>query len=199
MESTAGRLIQGTLPSSHPSGHGAARLRRNVSVIRRDRRIAVRADDAFCRDKIATPSSNSSVVADGSSRLVFLGAQGQSIEVEGRKDTYILDSGLDAGLELPFTCRGGICGACVGRIAEGEVDQSDVADLSFTMSEEEQEQGMALLCMARPVSDRLVIDTQSDWGYSLGVAEWKGPTGAITGRKVDPLMGKKWDEIKQQA
>ena len=26
------------------------------------------------------------------------------------QDTYILDSGLDGGLELPYTCRGGICG-----------------------------------------------------------------------------------------
>lgn len=40
---------------------------------------------------------------------------------------YILDSGLDAGLELPFTCKGGICGCCVGRVAEGQVDQSDVS------------------------------------------------------------------------
>ena len=26
------------------------------------------------------------------------------------QDTYILDAGLDAGVELPYTCRGGICG-----------------------------------------------------------------------------------------
>jgi hypothetical protein len=68
--------------------------------------------------------------------------------------------------------------------------------LSFTISEEEQEQGMALLCMSRPVSERIVIETQSDWGYSLGVAEWKGPTGEIAGKKVEPLMGKKWDDIQ---
>lgn len=40
---------------------------------------------------------------------------------------YILDAGLDAGLELPYTCKGGICGCCVGRISSGEVDDSDVS------------------------------------------------------------------------
>lgn len=111
------------------------------------------------------------------------------------QDTYILDSGLDAGLELPFTCRGGICGACVGRVVAGEVDMSDVPDLTFTVSEEEAANGMTLLCMARPVSAEVVIETQSDWGYSLGVAEWTGATGHILGKTLEPLMGEKWDKF----
>eukprot|EP00890_Picochlorum_soloecismus_P006059 jgi/Picsp_1/6454/NSC_03801-R1_chloroplast precursor len=155
--------------------------------------VRVRAEEGFCRDKIAFPVERGAVNIEGESTLVFLGAGGNSVEVSGRKDTYMLDSGLDGGLELPFTCRGGICGACVGRVTEGEVDMSDIPDLSFTVTEEEQEKGMTLLCMARPVSDRVVIETQSDWGYSLGVAEWKGATGEINGKKVEPLMGKKWD------
>jgi hypothetical protein len=40
---------------------------------------------------------------------------------------YILDAALEAGLELPFTCKGGICGCCVGRVADGQADQSDVS------------------------------------------------------------------------
>lgn len=50
----------------------------------------------------------------------------RAISMSCLQSSYILDSGLNAGLELPFTCRGGICGACVGRVTEGEVDQSDV-------------------------------------------------------------------------
>lgn len=92
----------------------------------------VRAAEEFCRDKVGAPASTVSI--EGTSQIAFLGAGGQSVEIEARKDTYILDSGLDAGLELPFTCRGGICGACVGRIAEGEVDQSDVRDESLGMA-----------------------------------------------------------------
>lgn len=51
-------------------------------------------------------------------------------------------------------------------------------------------QGMALICMARPLED-CTIETQSDWGYSLGVGEWKGASGHILGREIDPLMGTK--------
>ena len=65
------------------------------------------------------------------------------------------------------------------------------------MSEDELAQGMTLLCMARPVSDVVRVETQSDWGYSLGVDEWKGATGVILGKKVEPLMGTSWSEIKK--
>jgi len=145
------------------------------------------ASDTFCKDVVGERKQSA---AEGSVIVTFKGAEGSSVQVECPKDTYILDAGLDAGLELPYTCRGGICGACVGRVVQGSVDQSDVADLSFTIDEEEQAKGMALLCMARPLED-VAVETQSDWGYSLGVAEWKGPTGHILGREIDPLMGAK--------
>lgn len=77
---------------------------------------------------------------------------------------------------------------------QGEVDQSDIPDLSFTMDEAEIAQGMALICMSRAKSD-MVVETQCDWGYSLGVAEWQGASGKFEG-KVDPLMGKEWDKTK---
>ncbi len=107
---------------------------------------------------------------------------------------YILDAADKAGVDLPATCRGGICGACVGRVAKGAVDMSDIDDLSFTLTEDEQAQGMALLCMSRPKGD-CSIETQCDWGYSLGIQEWKGATGQFSS-SPDPLMGKKIQKIE---
>jgi hypothetical protein len=52
---------------------------------------------------------------------------------------------------------------------------------------------MALLCMSRATSD-LVIETQCDWGYSLGVGEWRGASGRFEA-EPDPLMGQKWGDI----
>lgn len=48
-------------------------------------------------------------------------------------------------------------------------------------------QGLTLICMSRPVSDVVKIETQSDWGYSLGTSDWKGATGHIAGKEVQPL------------
>lgn len=47
---------------------------------------------------------------------------------------------------------------------------------------------MTLLCMARPTAD-CEIETQCDWGYSLGVGDWKGASGKFSSTP-DPLMGK---------
>ena len=125
-------------------------------------------------------------------KVTFVGAGGQEVTVDCPEDQYILDAGIDAGLELPFTCRGGICGACVAKCVEGSVDHRDIADLEFTLDEEEQAEGMALICMAYPVGD-IKLETQSDWGLSLGREDagggWKGATGEIGGRDPTPLMG----------
>lgn len=52
-------------------------------------------------------------------KVTFVGAGGQSVTVDCPEDQYILDAGIDAGLELPFTCRGGICGACIAKCTSG--------------------------------------------------------------------------------
>jgi hypothetical protein len=38
-------------------------------------------------------------------------------------------------VDLPATCRAGICGACVARVASGTIDSSDIPDLEFTLNE----------------------------------------------------------------
>ena len=118
-------------------------------------------------------------------KVTFLGANGAKVVVDCPKDQYILDAALEHSLELPFTCRGGICGACVAKCTKGEIDQTDITDLAFTLDEDEQREGLVLLCMARPVSD-CEIETQSDWGMRVG--EWKGATGEILGREPTKLM-----------
>jgi len=63
----------------------------------------------------------------------------------------ILDAALRSGLAFPYGCRGGACGACLGKIVSGEISYGDEEPMA--LSEEQAAEGMSLLCLARPTSD----------------------------------------------
>lgn len=165
----------------------------NKPFLRPSRRVALQADK-MCRDVVSAPKDD--FVGKGKSyKVSFLTANQDPVTIDCPDDKYILDAAEEAGLDLPATCRGGICGACVVRVAKGAVDQSDIDDLTFTLEEEQIEAGMALICMARAKGD-CELETQCDWGLSLGIKEWSGASGKLVG-EVEPLMGKKWTELQE--
>ncbi len=63
-----------------------------------------------------------------------------------------------AGYALPNNCRAGACGECKVKVRRGEFDQGVVLDMA--LSPAERGAGFGLMCMAKPVSDELVIE----WG-----------------------------------
>ena len=72
-------------------------------------------------------------------------------------DTVLM--GLEkAGYALPNNCRAGACGECKVKVTAGAFDQGMVLDMA--LSPEERAQGFGLMCMAKPVSEEIVIE----WG-----------------------------------
>jgi len=69
----------------------------------------------------------------------------------------ILQAALDAGLVLPYGCRDGACGSCKGKLIEGRIDYGHHSEKALTPVE--REQGFALFCQAKPLSD-LVIEAR---------------------------------------
>lgn len=60
----------------------------------------------------------------------------------------VLDAALRAGIELPYSCRKGVCGNCAGTVSEGEV-----AGLGGPIRNDSCAPGQVLLCMCAPRTD----------------------------------------------
>ncbi len=70
---------------------------------------------------------------------------------DANPDETILQSATLAGFGLPYGCRNGACGSCKGKIVEGQVDYGRHSP--GTLTDEEKARGMALFCVAKPLSD----------------------------------------------
>lgn len=77
----------------------------------------------------------------------------RSITIEKNKDS-LLDSALAQGIELPYSCKGGVCSTCRCKVVEGEVDM----DANFALEDYEVARGFVLSCQSFPVTDRVRID-----------------------------------------
>jgi len=78
--------------------------------------------------------------------------------VECKSGDTVLMALEKSGYALPNNCRAGACGECKVKVLEGQYDQGMVLDMA--LSAEERKQGFGLMCMAKPISDEMVIE----WG-----------------------------------
>jgi CDP-4-dehydro-6-deoxyglucose reductase/ferredoxin-NAD(P)+ reductase (naphthalene dioxygenase ferredoxin-specific) len=83
---------------------------------------------------------------------------GRTIDVPA--GSTILDAALDAGIDYPFGCQSGNCGACKSRLVAGEVAMAGYSE--FALSEEEKARGLILACRAVPRADCEVALIEED-------------------------------------
>ena len=78
---------------------------------------------------------------------------GKEHELQIGPDEHVLDAALNAGLDLPFSCKAGVCCTCRAKVMCGEV----VMDKNFTLEGDEMAQGFILSCQARATTKRLIV------------------------------------------
>jgi ring-1,2-phenylacetyl-CoA epoxidase subunit PaaE len=66
----------------------------------------------------------------------------------------ILDAALEAGVDVPFSCKGAVCCTCRAKVIEGKAKM----DANFALTDAEVEEGFILTCQAHPITDKLVVD-----------------------------------------
>jgi ring-1,2-phenylacetyl-CoA epoxidase subunit PaaE len=85
-----------------------------------------------------------------------------TIVMDGRRRVFsmavnaetVLDAAARAGIELPFSCRAGVCSTCRTKVVRGEVEMAQ----NYALEDWELEQGYVLACQSRVKSETLVLD-----------------------------------------
>lgn len=107
--------------------------------------------DAPPRPPVAAPAVGG---AEGAAHVVVR-RDGRSTELALRPDgPPVLEAALAVRGDLPWACRGGVCGTCRARLVEGSV----AMDADWALEPDEVAAGHVLTCQAHPTSDRVVLD-----------------------------------------
>jgi ring-1,2-phenylacetyl-CoA epoxidase subunit PaaE len=96
---------------------------------------------------VVRPASNAVrayAVADGRRR---------EFAIERGTET-VLAAALRQGIELPYSCTGGVCSTCRALLVEGEVDM----DVHYALEDYEIKSGYVLTCQSYPQSDTIGLD-----------------------------------------
>jgi ring-1,2-phenylacetyl-CoA epoxidase subunit PaaE len=65
----------------------------------------------------------------------------------------VLDAAAAAGLEVPFSCKSGVCCTCRAKLLEGEVRM----ERNFALEKHEVAAGFVLTCQSHPLTERIVL------------------------------------------
>jgi ring-1,2-phenylacetyl-CoA epoxidase subunit PaaE len=90
----------------------------------------------------------------GDRRHITVVLNGIKSEIEAHPDDTVLEAGQVAGLDLPFSCRGGVCATCRAKLVEGSVEM----EVNYALEPWETEAGFVLTCQSHPTTDRVVVD-----------------------------------------
>jgi len=92
--------------------------------------------------------------ASGDTSQVTLTIDGRTSTAPLPKDMPILDGAQTIRADLPFACKGGVCGTCRALVRAGQVDMRR----NYALEEKETAQGFVLTCQSYPVSDAVTVD-----------------------------------------
>lgn len=88
--------------------------------------------------------------------------------IDVSENEYILDIAEIKGLDMPYSCRTGVCVNCAGKLKikegqkiEKEIQKQLLHDYDF-LKQKELDAGFLLTCRAKPLSDCTILTHQED-------------------------------------
>ena len=90
--------------------------------------------------------------ADGASLTVILDGRSSTLTLPA--GTPVLDGAQQARPDLPFACKGGVCGTCRAKVISGTA----VMRRNYALEQHEIDAGYVLTCQAVPQADEITVD-----------------------------------------
>ena len=75
-----------------------------------------------------------------------------------RGNESILDAALRRGIQLRYSCKGGVCATCRSKLIEGKVDM----EVNYALEDDEVRRGFILTCQSFPLTDQVKVDFDQD-------------------------------------
>ena len=85
---------------------------------------------------------------------VTLILDGEKNDFTMENDSNVLDEALSNGIDVPYSCQGGVCLTCMGKVKKGNVEMEE----NGMLSDDEIDEGLVLTCISKPDSDEIIID-----------------------------------------
>ncbi|MDQ1812654.1 1,2-phenylacetyl-CoA epoxidase subunit PaaE [Massilia sp. CCM 9210] len=99
------------------------------------------------------PRQFDALVRNETEVTVILDGNHTSFTMDKDKES-ILDAGLRAGIDMRYSCKGGVCSTCRCKLLDGKVDM----DVNYALEDYEIARGFVLSCQSFPVTDKVVVD-----------------------------------------
>jgi ring-1,2-phenylacetyl-CoA epoxidase subunit PaaE len=111
--------------------------------------------ESFVQGTIDKEKKDTIVDASGNvAREVTVRYDGNEFKFKVEPNRTILETALDQGIDLPYSCQSGLCTACRGKALSGVVKLDEEEGLS----QSERAEGYVLTCVGHPMSDDVVIE-----------------------------------------
>jgi ring-1,2-phenylacetyl-CoA epoxidase subunit PaaE len=106
----------------------------------------------YVEDVAPEPTRHVDAAVEGAEVTVVL--DGRSTVVAVPSGTTVLEGAQRVRPDLPFACKGGVCGTCRARLTAGEVDMRR----NFALEKSELDAGFVLTCQSLPTTPTVTVD-----------------------------------------
>ena len=102
----------------------------------------------------SSSSEPTAVPESDSQSAITIIVDDETFEIESDAKSTVLDLALKEDIDVPYSCKGGICSSCIARITEGTATMAQ----NNILTESEVAEGLILTCQAHATSEKVVID-----------------------------------------